>query len=144
MSKRLGRTRSTMGAKLCAALKAGALALPRCRQCGATHYPPTSICRHCLSSDIELSAVDPHGTVIASALVHRSYAADFASGGPWPIASVKLDVGPIVFCHTASLLTSGTAVALVPVVDRLGDGVLAALRTDDERALIAARFTEKT
>lgn len=129
-----------MGAQLSAVLATGRLELPCCSSCGAIQYPPAEICRQCLAGVVELAPADPNGSVIASAAVHRSYAMDFADGGPWFVASIKLAAGPIVFAHVLELLDGGTVVMLVALTDGLGDGVLGAVREAGEQGALQARF----
>ncbi len=90
-----------------------------------------------------MSPCNPRAAVIASAAVYRSYAADFEEGGPWVIASVKMDAGPIVFAHVTELLDGGTIVTLVALTDRVGDGVLGAVRTDSEVEQLKQRFKQR-
>ena len=129
-----------MGARLSAALAAGRFELPCCKNCGAVQYPPSEICRQCLSDTIEMSACDPHGTVIASTCIYRSYAADFATIGPSTVASIKMNAGPVVFAHVLEALSYGIQVTLVPLVDGVGDGVLGALVADQDIDTLKARF----
>lgn len=136
------RARSPMGSRLSAALATGQFVLPSCQMCSAVNYPPSEVCRVCLSDEIGLAACDPSASVIASALVVRSYADDFKDRAPTPIASVKMNVGPIVFAHAAELLDVGVDVTLIAMKDRLGDGVLGVVRNADDRDLLIARFEE--
>lgn len=143
MSEFMKRPRSRMGARLSASLAEGRFELPCCATCGAVQYPPADLCRQCLGNAVEMSSCDPRATVIASAAVHRSYAADFEDGGSWAIASVKMDAGPIVFAHVTELLDGGTTVTLVALTDRVGDGVLGAVRTDSEVEQLKQRFRQR-
>lgn len=144
MAESPGRARTPSGAALSVRLADGRLELQCCTACGATQYPPAELCRRCLGDTLVFTPLDAHGTVIASALVHRSLADDFAIGGPWPIASVRLDAGPIVFAHLAAALPANERVQLVALRDRLGDGVLGAVRNAAQRAALLARFEETT
>ena len=139
MSEHTGRPRTAAGAAVSAALAAGRVELQSCAACGTVHYPPAEICRRCLHGRLELTPCDRGATVIASTAVHRSYAVDFADGGPWFVASVKMKAGPVAFVHVPDLLGGGTAVELVPLIDRLGDGVLGAVADPGERDLLQAR-----
>ncbi|MDA0824008.1 MAG: zinc ribbon domain-containing protein [Proteobacteria bacterium] len=129
-----------MGEKLSQALLAGRLELPTCQRCSNVQYPPSEICRHCLSDALEVTACDPAGKVIACALVHYSLALDFDVNSPWPIASVKMNAGPVVFAHALEFLKRDTAVTLVPIIDSIGDGVFGALANVADRDLLQTRF----
>ena len=132
-----------MGARLSQALIAGRVELPTCQRCLAVQYPPSEICRHCLCDTLEATACDCGGRVIACALVHNSLALDFDAPSAWPIASVKMNAGPIVFAHALGFLERGTAVTLVQLIDSIGDGVFGALANVDDRNLLQAKFNRK-
>ena len=140
MSERLSRSRSTVGALCSAALREGRLEFPYCAACGRVQYPPSDICRMCLSDNIKFRQYSQRAQVIASVLVHRSLADDFERGGPWAIASMKMEAGPIAFAHLLEVLPGGTEVTLVALRDRLGDGVLGALTDGQDLQELQARF----
>ncbi len=140
MADGAARPRSRPGAALCAALRDGELALQVCTQCRVTQYPPAEVCRRCLGDVFDATPRDVSAVVVASAAVHRSFAGDFADGGPWPVASVRLDDGAVAFVHVADALAAGTRVRLVPLTDRLGDGVLGAVRDENDVSTLNARF----
>jgi uncharacterized OB-fold protein len=77
--------------------KAGALTLQVCAQCGAVQYPPRELCGNCLSDTLEWQAVDQRGTVVACTVLQHSLEPYFSTRTPWPLASVQLDCGPIVY-----------------------------------------------
>jgi len=139
MSEHSKRSRS--GASVSGALAAGRLELQRCAACAAVQYPPAEICRRCLGGDLGLAPFDARGIVIATVRVHRSYREDFEHGGPWAVASVKLDAGPVVFAHAAEVFERGAPVLLVALIDRLGDGVFGAVRRIEQQSELQARFT---
>lgn len=139
MAERAQGRRTRHGAALSAALAAGRLELQRCAACAAVHYPPAEICRHCLGGELMPECFDARGVIIATALVHRSHRADF-SGVRWPVASVKLDAGPVVFAHVAEIIPAGTCVRLVALRDRLGDGVFGAVRDDGDLTDLHSRL----
>ncbi|MFT4562329.1 MAG: putative OB-fold protein [Gammaproteobacteria bacterium] len=143
MTDRPSRPRSPAGEKLSLTLIDGRLELPTCQRCSAVQYPPSEICRQCLSDALELTAFDPAGCVVACVLVRNSLAQDFDGNSPWPIVSVKISAGPIVFAHTLKFLEHDTAVTLVPLVDAVGDGVFGALTDPDDSDLLQARFDKK-
>lgn len=132
------RTRAGAGQR--ARLTNGSVALQVCAACAHVQYPPAECCRRCLGDELAFTDLDPDATVIATTLVHRSYRDDFAAGGPWPIASVRLATGATVFAHVAGTLAGGTPVKLVALTDKLGEGVFGAVSTPHELAALQARF----
>lgn len=132
------RTRPGAGQRAC--LTAANVALQVCAACAHVQYPPAECCRHCLGDELAFTAVDPAATVIATTLVHRSYRDDFTTGGPWPVASVRIASGATVFAHVSEVLAPGTQVILVPITDKLGEGVFGAVRAPHELTALQARF----
>lgn len=127
------RLKSSCGASL--------LSWQYCRQCERLQYPPAEICRECLSDEIIWREREISGKVVSCVAVHRSYADDFSEGGPWWVASVALATGVVCYAHALHQLAAGTAVLIVAVEDRLGEGVLAALETPADRDELQRRFT---
>jgi uncharacterized OB-fold protein len=121
-------------------LAAGRLELQRCAACAAVQYPPAEVCLTCLGDELSVARFDARGVIIAAARVHRSYRADF-SGAEWPVASVKLDAGPVVLAHVADVIRAGTGVRLVALTDRLGDGVFGAVRDDEDLTHLQTRMS---
>ena len=142
MSDSMQRPRSSAGVRFSVVLASGNLQFPYCRNCDTVQYPPTEICRQCLSDVIEIIPCDVSGSVIASTRIYRSYALDFAKGGPWSVASVKMDVGPIVFAHVLDSLVLATSVTLVSLIDAAGDGVIGAITNEEDVTILQARLTK--
>jgi uncharacterized OB-fold protein len=94
-----------------------------------------------LSDDIEIRECNRGGRVVASVVVHRSFADDFEHGGPWAIASIEMDAGSIVFAHVLEPLRGGTEVTIVAINDVLGDGVLGALAEGHEFQALQDKFS---
>ncbi|MGR8946617.1 MAG: Zn-ribbon domain-containing OB-fold protein [Gammaproteobacteria bacterium] len=137
------RARSHKGEEFCRRLSAGQLQFQRCNACQRLQYPPAEICRECLSAELAWSDQLPAARVIACVAVHHCYAEDFVEGGPWWVASVTLAPGVTCYAHALAYLPAGTEVTLAPVLDRLGDGVLAALKHSSEREQIQSRFSQE-
>jgi len=136
--------RTVAGSALRDILNDGRIELQVCGDCKAVQYPPAEVCRSCLGGRLEFAAQPASGHIIASVLVYRSYRDDFAHGGPWPVASVRLDTGPTVFAHVADLLDAGTEVRLAALVDSLGEGVFGAVRDPGDTTVIQKRFNKST
>lgn len=141
MTERARRTR--LGSELSELLVLNRLELQVCQVCKAVQYPPAEICRGCLRDELSFAPIEVRATVIASAIVHHSHRADFAVGGPWSIASVRLGSGAVAFAHILSPLACGENVELIALTDRLGDGVLGAISNESERAKLQAKFGEQ-
>lgn len=67
------------------------LMLPWCRDCGAPHFYPRSICPSCLSADLEWREASGRGKLHTYVINHRA-AKGFEA--PYVIAVVELDEGP--------------------------------------------------
>ena len=134
------RARSPQGQVFSQRLNDGGLQFQHCKECRAIQYPPAEICRRCLSDELDWQSGAPSATVIACVAVHRSYAADFADGGPWWVASVSLDDGVVCYTHALDYLPAGSSVHLVAIEDRLGDGVLGCVVSLDEQSALQAKF----
>jgi len=134
------RSRSRHGEQLSHHLAGGEIKLQQCEACDRVQYPPAEVCRQCLSDKLNWQTKSPSGRVIACVEVHRSYADDFAEGGPWWVASVSLGPGIVSYAHTLNHLAADTAVELVAIQDRLQDGVLGAVESLDQLPALQARF----
>jgi uncharacterized OB-fold protein len=93
----------------------GVLALPHCKPCGRTWYPPTSRCPNCLSPDVEYRPVSGRGTLWSWVVMHREYFKDFPP--PYVVAFVQLEEGPMVMSTVTTpgpeALRCGMAVSAV-------------------------------
>jgi uncharacterized OB-fold protein len=81
-----------------------------CRACGAAQYPPREVCVRCLSDAIDIREGDVAGTVLSLTTIHRSI--DPAFSEPTPIASVKIDAGPVAIAFAWAGLKPGARVRL--------------------------------
>lgn len=78
----------------------GVLALPVCKRCAHTWYPPSSHCPACLSRDIEFRGASGRGTLWSWIVMHRQYFKDFPP--PYVVAFVKLEEGPMLMSTLAA------------------------------------------
>jgi uncharacterized OB-fold protein len=77
----------------------GRLAVPECRDCGETHFPPRVVCPYCLSSALDLRESAGEGTVYSFSVVHLDYHPEWGDETPYVNALVDLDDGPVVFAN---------------------------------------------
>ncbi len=70
----------------------GRLVLPRCRACGEHHWHPRAMCPLCGSADLEWTASAGRGTVYSYSIVR-------AKSGPYVLAYVRLDEGPVLLTN---------------------------------------------
>lgn len=94
--------RSHYSASLAEAPVDGELHLQRCADCTAVQYPPRERCGHCLADALRWERVPGEATVLAVSMLSHSMEPWFAERVPWPIASLRLEAGPVVFAHLAA------------------------------------------
>lgn len=87
-------------------------ATPCCGTCGHRFYPPQPWCPQCLAADVQYSADSGLGTVVSTAVVHRSLDSAWEGRLPLPTVSVRTDSGISVFALASSELPAGTRVRL--------------------------------
>lgn len=145
------KLRSLQGTAFTAANLAGELSMQQCQQCETVNYPPREVCQQCLSDQLVWREVSGAGRLINRAQLHHSQWEFFKRrmrSAPWAIASVKLDVGPVVFAHLALSTFSKPAIdavapdAAVRVFSHTDAGrqsVLIAVSADAEIASATAR-----
>ena len=75
------------------------LQLQVCQSCGWVQYPNRQVCRECLDGELERQPVDDAGRMVSWTPLHASLDPWFAAQLPWPVASVKLNCGPVVLAH---------------------------------------------
>lgn len=79
--------------------------LPACGSCRRWSWPEnTHTCRHC-GNAIEPTEVEPTGTLLSTVLVHAGVAPVHLTEGPYSVAAIRLDAGPIFITR---LLTEPT------------------------------------
>ncbi len=103
--------RTPLGTAFTAANAPVALALQHCPHCHTVQYPPRAVCRHCLKDGLVWQETATRGRLLSRLDLHHSLAEYFKQrieASPWPVASVRLDCGVVVFAHLA-LATFGMA-----------------------------------
>ena len=94
---------------------ANELVLQCCRQCARVQYPPRQVCGTCLSNQLQWQAVDNSGELLVGNALHNSLEPQFQQQLPWLLASVKLDVGPVVLVHNKAARKAGERVQVCAV-----------------------------
>src|SRR5690606_17394230 len=122
------RSRRALG--LTAAAAAGRFELQVCKECGTVQYPPREVCVHCLSEHLPWREVDPQGCLLAATTLHHSNDLYFRERLPWRIGTVQMHAGPSVVAHVHGDCREGAAVRLALKLDRSGQAVMIALRTE--------------
>lgn len=70
------------------------LVLQRCGACERYICYPRALCPHCLSDDLQWTAVSGRGSVYSFTVARRPTASVFADSVPYVIAVVELEEGP--------------------------------------------------
>ena len=95
----------------------------RCAGCGTWQFPPLTLCRQCLSSDVRWEEASGKGTLWSWIRIHKPYFKDFADEVPYLVAMVELQEGPLMVSSIldadASDLKCGAEVEL-SIVERPG------------------------
>ena len=68
----------------------GVLRLPRCRACGAWHWPPGPVCPDCLSERIGWRRASGRGVVSTWTRVHKAWFPTFETEIPYVVIQVEL------------------------------------------------------
>ena len=119
------------------AAKTGRFQLQVCGQCQATQYPPREICRECLSEELNWQERSAQGVVLAFSTVHISVEAYFREHGPWHIASVQLDGGPVLVTYLdQDCLESGAQVQVLNRLDVSGNAIFISIAAGGAGVLV--------
>lgn len=98
------KQRTPLGTDFNAANLPVALSLQHCRDCGSVQYPPREVCAQCLGDSLTWRPTAGAGRLLSRVALHHSlwefYKRRIADA-PWPVASVQLDCGVVVFAHLA-------------------------------------------
>lgn len=125
------KQRSPLGAQFTAANLPTALALQCCDDCAHVQYPPTELCGRCLGDSLIYRPVSTEGTLLVTTALKHSlweYFKRRLTQGPWPIGSIKLDVGPVVLAHLGEKnLAAGDRVSVFSHTDASQQAVLIAV-----------------
>src|SRR2546427_9636096 len=76
--------------------------LQRCRACGAHVFYPRGACPRCLSAELEWRRASGRGRLHTFTVGHRG-ARNFPLPGPYVIAIVELDGGPLMKTNLAGI-----------------------------------------
>lgn len=96
--------RTPLGLAFTAANEVPALALQHCSHCHTVQYPPRAVCRQCLEEGLVWQETSTRGRLLSRLDLHHSlesYFKQHIETSPWPVASVRLDCGVVVFAHLA-------------------------------------------
>ena len=115
------------------AIKDGELWLPVCLACSTVQYPPREVCVNCLSDALEWQRVDNHGEVLATTVQHYSLDEKFKPQLPLHVASVKLDLGPVVIGFSDPDLKAGQKVSVFSKGKRIDELTLHVVAAINER-----------
>src|ERR1700712_3021189 len=75
-------------------IRAHAMKLQCCIDCGGFQYPPAPVCVHCLSSELEWRGLSGHGSIISWVVFHKSYLDAYPA--PYNVIAVRLAEGPVM------------------------------------------------
>jgi len=122
-----GAPRSSLEREYWVRVADGELAVPVCRDCEETFFPPRARCPSCLGGNLELTATGGTGRVYSYTVVHLDYHPDWGGEAPYVNALVSLDDGPVVFANVVNCdpadVDVGTPVE-VTFADPVGTGTL--------------------
>ncbi len=94
--------RTPLGEAFSAANMGSSLQLQHCIDCYRFQYPSQEICQVCLNDNLVWRAAASDGYIVSTTELYNSLWEFFKrriAQNPWPIATVSLDEGPIVFAH---------------------------------------------
>lgn len=121
--------RSRAALRLSAAAARGELRLQHCAACGHIAWPPRDACPGCLSTRLDWRETPGAGTVIARTTVRTTTDPYFRERTPWPLATVRLDAGPVLMAHLHG--DAGARVRVRAMLDKSGNAVMIALPEED-------------
>ena len=96
------KNRTPLGEAFSAANMGKSLQLQCCVDCHRFQYPSQEVCQVCLNDSLVWRATAGEGHIISQTALYNSLWEFFKrriKKKPWPIATVSLDEGPIVFAH---------------------------------------------
>jgi uncharacterized OB-fold protein len=76
----------------------GSLLVQKCVQCTDLQFYPRALCRNC-AADVEWVEVSGRGTVYTFTVIRQNLARPFADIGPYVVAMVALDEGPMMLSN---------------------------------------------
>lgn len=104
-------------------LKAGVLALQRCRNCRRPRYPIAPVCPFCGGSSFDWAPCGGGGRVVSWVRYPRSYLAAFESLVPYVVLCVELAEGPRLFGRLADRdVEPRIGMKVQTIIERWADG----------------------
>ena len=92
----------------------GRLRIQRCSACGTHLFYPVYMCHECTSQKLEWIDASGRGTVYSYSVIYRAPYAGLSDSGPYTVALVELEEGPIMMSQI---------VDVAPETVRVGDAV---------------------
>ncbi|MBI1800958.1 MAG: Zn-ribbon domain-containing OB-fold protein [Chloroflexi bacterium] len=74
-------------------VKAHAMQLQKCAQCGKFIFYPRAVCPHCFSRDLRWTPVSGRGTVYGFSISYQKGMPAFGAEAPYTVAVVELEEG---------------------------------------------------
>lgn len=71
----------------------GKLLYQQCRACGSIQFPFLTLCRNCLSDEVEAKQSAGRGRIVTYSTIYRAPSPAFASHVPYTVAIVELEEG---------------------------------------------------
>ena len=102
----------------------GRLRIQRCSACGTHLFYPVYMCHECTSQKLEWIDASGRGTVYSYSVIYRAPYAGLSDSGPYTVALVELEEGPIMMSQ------------IVDVALAAGDGALTATDAGRRHALL--------
>src|SRR5271170_3005311 len=125
-----GRSRAALGLTAAAAL--GQFELQVCGGCGGVQYPPSEVCRQCLSGTLSWRKQSGAGELIAETTAYHTNDSYFRERLPWRLGLVRLDAGPTAVVHLHSGCDPAPSRVRVGArLDKSGQGILMAFPNDE-------------
>jgi uncharacterized OB-fold protein len=113
------------------AASAGALSLPRCRQCKRLFYPPPPRCTHCLTPSLEWETLSGLGRLASWTTIHVNLSAGLRA--PFVIGEVEL-------AEQAGLIIAATVVGASADGLRVGAPMRMTFEPGEEPGFAYPRF----
>jgi uncharacterized OB-fold protein len=92
------------------ALRARAVRVQRCSNCGVYRFPAARFCAHCRAEGFDWREVAPSGTVESWCVFHRAYFEGLEV--PYTVIQVRLDCGVRLFSNPVGVEPHALAIGL--------------------------------
>jgi hypothetical protein len=90
----------------------GVIRLQRCLSCSRLRYPISTICPHCLSTELEWVEVDGRGKVYSFTVFRHVYNEAWRERVPYAVALVQLDAGVTMLANLVGIEPEAIEVGL--------------------------------